>query len=110
MLYFAAKIRIIFQNTSILLKIMFKNTKLIIKIVFEYTNCIILYGDLAKSRFFCFFAMSNNYRFAMNHDIFISYSSKQKSIADGVCHYLEENGFKCWMAPRDIPVGANMVI
>lgn len=42
----------------------------------------------------------------MNHDIFISYSSKQKSIADGVCHYLEENGFKCWMAPRDIPVGS----
>lgn len=43
----------------------------------------------------------------MNHDIFISYSSKQKSIADGVCHYLEENGFKCWMAPRDIPVGSD---
>ena len=43
----------------------------------------------------------------MNHDIFISYSSKQKSIADGVCHYLEENGFKCWMAPRDIPVGCD---
>ncbi len=42
----------------------------------------------------------------MHHDIFISYSSKQKSIADGVCHYLEENGFKCWMAPRDIPVGS----
>lgn len=42
----------------------------------------------------------------MNHDIFISYSSKQKSIADGVCHYLEENGFKCWMAPRDIPAGS----
>lgn len=42
----------------------------------------------------------------MSHDIFISYSSKQKSIADGVCHYLEENGFKCWIAPRDIPVGS----
>ncbi len=42
----------------------------------------------------------------MNHDIFISYSSKQKSIADGVCHYLEDNGFKCWMAPRDIPSGS----
>lgn len=42
----------------------------------------------------------------MNHNIFISYSSKQKSIADGVCHYLEENGFKCWMAPRDIPAGS----
>lgn len=43
----------------------------------------------------------------MNHDIFISYSSKQKSVADSVCHYLEENGFKCWMAPRDIPVGSD---
>ena len=42
----------------------------------------------------------------MDHEIFISYSSKQKSIADGVCHYLEENGFKCWMAPRDIPIGS----
>lgn len=41
----------------------------------------------------------------MNHDVFISYSSKEKSIADGVCHYLEDNGVKCWMAPRDIPVG-----
>ena len=39
---------------------MFKNTKSIIKIVFEDTNCIILYGDLAKSRFFCFFAASNS--------------------------------------------------
>ncbi|MBQ4419955.1 MAG: toll/interleukin-1 receptor domain-containing protein [Bacteroidales bacterium] len=42
----------------------------------------------------------------MNHDVFISYSSKEKSIADGVCHYLEENGIKCWMAPRDIPAGS----
>lgn len=74
--------------------------------MFENTNCIILHFNLAKSRFFCFFAISNNYRFAMNHDIFISYSHMQKSIADGVCHYLEENGFKCWMAPRDIPAGS----
>ena len=42
----------------------------------------------------------------MDHDIFISYSSKQKSVADGVCHYLEENGYRCWMAPRDIPAGS----
>lgn len=55
--------------------------------------------------YFCFFAARNS-KPMMNHDIFISYSSKQKSIADGVCHYLEENGFKCWMAPRDIPVGS----
>lgn len=33
----------------------------------------------------------------MNHDIFISYSSKQKNIADDVCHYLEENGYRCWI-------------
>ena len=31
---------------------MFKNTKSTVKIVFVNTNCIILYGDLAKSRFF----------------------------------------------------------
>ena len=42
----------------------------------------------------------------MSHDVFISYSSKQKSIGDGVCHYLESHGCKCWMAPRDIPPGS----
>jgi hypothetical protein len=31
---------------------MFENTKSIVKIVFTNTNCIILYGDLAKSRIF----------------------------------------------------------
>ncbi len=49
-----------FKNSKILYKVMFKNTKSIIKIVFENTNCIILHFNLAKSRFFCFFAMSNN--------------------------------------------------
>lgn len=39
--------------------------------------------------------------------VFISYSSKKKAIADGVCHYLEENGIRCWIAPRDIPVGSD---
>ena len=43
----------------------------------------------------------------MNHDIFISYSNKQKSIADKVCLYLEQKGLKCWIAPRDIPVGSD---
>ena len=42
----------------------------------------------------------------MSHDVFVSYSSKQKSIGDGVCHYLESHGCKCWMAPRDIPPGS----
>lgn len=49
-----------FKNSKILYKVMFKNTKSIIKIVFENTNCIILHFNLVKSRFFCFFAMSNN--------------------------------------------------
>lgn len=42
----------------------------------------------------------------MTHDVFISYSSKNKTAADAICHALEENGVKCWMAPRDIPAGS----
>lgn len=36
-------------------------------------------------------------------DVFISYSSKQKVIADGIRHYLEEHLITCWMAPGSIP-------
>lgn len=39
------------------------------------------------------------------HYIFISYSTKDKQIADAICHYLEENGVACWIAPRDIVPG-----
>ena len=39
----------------------------------------------------------------MHHDVFISYSTKETSIAVALCHYLEENRIRCWMAPRDIP-------
>ena len=42
----------------------------------------------------------------MNHDVFISYSSKNSAAAQAICHELEDNNIKCWMAPRDIPVGA----
>lgn len=42
----------------------------------------------------------------MNHDVFISYSSKNPDAAQAICHVLEENGIKCWMAPRDIPLGS----
>ena len=41
----------------------------------------------------------------MEHEIFISYSSHDKNIADAVCHSLEENGITCWIAPRDILPG-----
>lgn len=42
----------------------------------------------------------------MAHDVFISYSHKDKNIADAVCHKLEENGVRCWYAPRNIRPGA----
>ncbi|HEX2979599.1 MAG TPA: TIR domain-containing protein [Anaerolineaceae bacterium] len=41
----------------------------------------------------------------MAHDVFISYSSKDKSVADAVCAGLENNGVRCWIAPRDILPG-----
>lgn len=40
-----------------------------------------------------------------NHFIFISYSSKDKNVADALCHYLEEHNIPCWIAPRDILPG-----
>lgn len=49
-----------FKNTKNAKIIVSKNTNSIIKIVFENTNCIIMHFNLAKSRFFCFFAMSNH--------------------------------------------------
>ena len=41
----------------------------------------------------------------MAHDIFISYSSKDKNVADAVCAALEGHGLKCWIAPRDVLAG-----
>lgn len=41
----------------------------------------------------------------MTHEIFISYSSRDKPVADGVCASLEAAGYRCWIAPRDIAAG-----
>lgn len=41
----------------------------------------------------------------MQHEVFISYSSENKAIAQAACHVIEEKGVRCWMAPRDIPAG-----
>jgi hypothetical protein len=41
----------------------------------------------------------------MGHDVFLSYSSKDKLAADAACHSLERNGIRVWMAPRDILAG-----
>ena len=41
----------------------------------------------------------------MAHDVFISYSTADKPVADAVCAGLEQRGFSCWIAPRDIVPG-----
>ena len=41
----------------------------------------------------------------MAHDVFLSYSSKDKTIAEGVCSSLELKGIRCWIAPRNITPG-----
>jgi hypothetical protein len=41
----------------------------------------------------------------MAHDVFLSYSSKDKPIADAVCGTLEGKRIRCWIAPRDVLPG-----
>ena len=41
----------------------------------------------------------------MAAEVFISYSSKDRTIANMVCALLEERGHRCWIAPRDILPG-----
>ncbi len=40
-----------------------------------------------------------------NHDVFISYSSHENSIAQTVCASLERHRLRCWIAPRNIAPG-----
>jgi len=42
----------------------------------------------------------------MGHDVFISYSNKDKTVADAVCAKLEQNRVRCWIAPRDVNAGS----
>jgi len=41
----------------------------------------------------------------MAHDVFISYSSKDKTVANAACATLEGRKIRCWIAPRDVPPG-----
>ncbi|MCJ7725857.1 MAG: TIR domain-containing protein [Acidimicrobiia bacterium] len=43
----------------------------------------------------------------MAHDVFVSYSQKDKATADAVVAGLEQQGIRCWIAPRDIMAGSN---
>src|SRR5277367_4422033 len=38
-------------------------------------------------------------------DVFISYASPDKSVADAACEALEAAGVRCWIAPRDVTPG-----
>jgi len=41
------------------------------------------------------------------HDVFVSYSSKDKAVSDTLVAALEKNNIRCWYAPRDIQPGAD---
>src|SRR5438105_844375 len=41
----------------------------------------------------------------MAHDVFISHSSQDKTVADAVCAALEITTIRCWIAPRDVQPG-----
>src|SRR5215469_12668971 len=43
----------------------------------------------------------------MSADVFISHSNKDKTIAEAICHRLEANSIRCWIAPRDIQFGSD---
>jgi Mg-chelatase subunit ChlD len=42
---------------------------------------------------------------AMDHQVFISHSSRDKEAAAAICGRLEVGGLRCWMAPRDLLPG-----
>ncbi len=39
------------------------------------------------------------------HDVFVSYSTNDKPVADAIVSRLEQAGIRCWVAPRDIIPG-----
>src|ERR1700719_1825053 len=41
----------------------------------------------------------------MAHDVFVSYASGDKPVADAVCAALESQDVRCWIAPRDVLPG-----
>lgn len=43
----------------------------------------------------------------MTHDVFLSYSKSDKTVADAACATLERHGIRVWIAPRDVTPGAD---
>lgn len=44
-------------------------------------------------------------RGAPDHEVFVSYSHRDKPVADAVVSRLEQAGIRCWIAPRDVLPG-----
>ena len=42
----------------------------------------------------------------MKKDVFISYSTKDRPLAESLVNFLEGHGFSCFISSRDIPLGA----
>jgi len=43
----------------------------------------------------------------MKHDVFLSYSKTDKTVADAACATLERHGIRVWVAPRDVTPGSD---
>jgi hypothetical protein len=46
-------------------------------------------------------------RASRSHEVFVSYSSRDKPVADAIVARLEAAGIRCWFAPRDVLPGMN---
>ena len=43
---------------------------------------------------------------ALGHDVFVSYASQDAAVANSIVQNFEQQGLKCWIAPRDVKPGA----
>jgi len=41
----------------------------------------------------------------MSRDVFVSHSAQDKKVAETICGALEQQGMRCWVAPRDVRPG-----
>ena len=44
------------------------------------------------------------------YDLFISYATNNKDIADYIVERIEKRGYRCFIAPRDIHTGAEYAV
>lgn len=51
--------------------------------------------------------MNEQSGYALDRDVFISYAAADQASAEAVCRALESENISCWIAPRDVPVGAS---